>query len=118
MEFFMARMFLNVLLIVFLSSQLTAQNISIRDFVIPESRYKNMFGSIRGNYGNTRQGYPWYENESHRGEYSLALTNVSGFNSENTAYEINSALQGAYYHNSSSTDNKNNYLPRLSTSKN
>lgn len=113
----MVRMFFNMLLFVLVSAQLTAQNISIRDFVIPESRYKNMFGTIQGNFGSTRQGNPWYENESQRGDYGVSLKNLNGFNSEQTGYYIETSGEGNYTHSTSSEENRGNYWSPRTTNK-
>jgi hypothetical protein len=78
----------------------------VRDFVIPESRYKNLLGTLQGTYGNTKNGNYMMETEEQRGNYTASLKNVFGYNSENSSYIMNTAIDGTLNTNTESSTYK------------
>lgn len=100
-------------LMLFFFTQLPAQNISLTDFLIPESRYQYLFGNLNGTYNNGRNSGSSTSHEGQSGWYSLQFTSLSGYNSEHESYSADGSLGGTYRHNDVQSEYDWTTLPRL-----
>ncbi len=114
---------LRSLLILVLSSSfpLAAQNISMEDFRIPESRYRRLLGNIQGDLNSLRSGESYgNQNSSNNGSLALGFNHLLGYSSENESYNINTSISGSlsqsasnynypYYTSQASQKSKNGY---------